>query len=598
MNHLFRGHVVLIALIFFGVFTAMTSAFTTSFVSSAKNARLASEEAQALHLAEAGIDHAIATLNENTNYAGESGVPLGAGTFSVSVVSSVSEKIITATGYIPNDTEPRAQKTVRASAGIDTSIVAFHYGVQVGAGGFSLSGGAIINGSVYANGNIDATSGVQITGSAVAATPPEVYVDQANELPTPISTCSSSTCITFGNDNDTEDFAQKFRLSSSVRANNIELYIKKVGAPSNVTVRIVPDTAGKPSSTTLLSGTLAESAVSTSFDWVSVELPSTPILASGKDYWLVIDASSSASKYYILGVNEDGYPLGSSAIGRYNSSWGSTTPATLDGYFRFSLGGGASLLGGGTSPASAYVGSEGGDAIADTVEGVTAYGTLYCTTAIETNKLCNTTYSAPPQPMPLVDAQIDAWKEDAESGGVLNGNQTVGSSGATIGPKKIVGNLTINGGGTLTVSGTLWVTGSISVTGGGRVVLSPTYGSQSGVIVADGVISLGGNGEFAGSGTTGSYPFLITTSACPNDVGCGNSPALSLSGGAGAVALVAQNGTATISGGGALRAISAQTISMGGGATLTYDTGLVNESFYSGSGGSWAFLPGTYTIVP
>ena len=73
---------------------------------------------------------------------------------------------------------------------------------------------------------------------------------------------------------------------------------------------------------------------------------------------------------------------------------------------------------------------------------------------------------------------------------------------------------------------------------------------------------------------------------------------MSLSGGAGAVALVAQNGTASINGGGVLKAITAQTIAMSGGATLTYDTGLVNENFYSGSGGSWAFVPGTYTILP
>lgn len=593
------GHIVLIALVFFGIFVTMTSAFTNTMVSSARVVRSATQSAQALHLAEAGIDRAIAALNENQSYTGENDTSLGNGTFSVSVTNSGSQKKIISTGYIPNRASPRAEKTVQVLAGIDTSVVSFHYGVQAGAGGFSLTGGATINGNVYSNGDINATTGVHITGSAIAAHPPAVYVDQENESPTPINSCTSSTCITFGNANGTQDFAQKFRLSSSVRANNVAFYIKKVSTPADATIRIVTDNAGVPSATTLLSATLPASSVTTSFSWVSVSLPSAPILVSGQDYWIVIDAGSNSSKYYLIGANVNGYDSGSAAIGKYSSSWASTSPATLDGYFRFSLGGGLSFLGGNTYVTGVYVGSTGGDATADTAMGVTAYGTLYCQTGSYTNKSCITNYTQPlPQPMPIIDGQITAWKEEAEADGVINGNYAVGWAGATLGPKKIIGNLTVSGGGTLTVSGTLWVTGSITVDGGGKVQLSAAYGSQSGTIIADGPITLSGGANFAGSGTAGSYPFLITTSACPNASNCSGVSAITLTGGAGAVALIAQNGTATINGGGALKAVTAQTIAMGGGATLTYDSGLINTNFFSGSGGSWAFVPGTYSILP
>ncbi len=140
--------------------------------------------------------------------------------------------------------------------------------------------------------------------------------------------------------------------------------------------------------------------------------------------------------------------------------------------------------------------------------------------------------------------------------------------------------------------------GSVTVTGGGTVELAPSYGSNDGAIVSDGIVSVGGGGTFAGSGTAGSYPFLITTSACPAAADCEGDPAVTLNGGAGTVAIVAQNGTVVISGGSALKAVTAQQIVMDGGATLTYDSGLINSNFSSGPGGSWQVVPGSYSMTP
>ena len=148
------------------------------------------------------------------------------------------------------------------------------------------------------------------------------------------------------------------------------------------------------------------------------------------------------------------------------------------------------------------------------------------------------------------------------------------------------------------MSGTLYVHGTVTVTGGGKVRLASSYGTNDGALVSDGRVIISGGATFAGSGTAGSYPFLITTSACPTESGCGGADAVSLSGGAGTVAIVAQNGNVTIGGGSALKAVTGKQITMGSGATLTYDSGLISSNFSSGPGGSWAFVPGTYVIAP
>ena len=199
--------------------------------------------------------------------------------------------------------------------------------------------------------------------------------------------------------------------------------------------------------------------------------------------------------------------------------------------------------------------------------------------------------------MPLSDSNIQEWKDDAVAGGIITGDYHSNWAGATLGPKKITGNLLVDGGGTLTVSGTLWVEGTITVTGGGKVKLASSYGTNDGAIISDSYVIVNGGATFSGSGQSGSYPFLITTSACPAESGCNGNNAVSLSGGAGTVAIVAQNGTAQISGGSALKAVTAKQISMDGGATLQYDDGLINANFSSGPGGSWTFVPGSYAIT-
>ncbi len=600
-RYLQKGVMVPLAIIIIAVILVMLISLMGSTASQIASHRQAVKEVQALHIAEAGVEAAIWKLNNQAGYTGESNTSYGNGTYTVSVTSIDStNKAITVTSTIPNS---NAVKTIKFNASIGATTISFRYGLQVGTGGFVMSGGSTLNGNIYSNGNISATQGVHITGSAVAANPPALAADQVNDTPTPISSCTSSSCITFGNASATEDFAQSFKISQSVPLNNIQFYIKKVSTPGDATVKIIADNAGSPSAVStdvLMSGTLSASAVTTNFGWVTVTMPADPILDPSQTYWIVIDGSSNASRYYIIGANSAGYATGQAKIGRQSTGvWSNTTPSGLDGYFKIYLGGGNSMIGGNTYTTGVYVGTTvSDDAWAHTVQGATVTGTIYCQTGSYTNKACNTTRSDPTsEAMPLSDANIQEWKDDAEVGGVITGDYSVGFAGATLGPKKITGNLVVNGGGTLTVSGTLWVQGDITLSGGGKIRLASSYGANSGAIVTDGQVSLTGGANFSGSGTSGSYPFLITTSACPAAAGCAGNDAIYLSGGAGTVALIAQNGNVTISGGSSLKQVTAKQVTMDGGATLYYDSGLISESFSSGPGGSWEFVEGSYVIT-
>jgi Tfp pilus assembly protein PilX len=595
-----KGQIILIGLVFFGILVLFSAAILSYISTNLKSESQNIAKVQALQLAEAGIDKAAYELNQDSNYSGESNTALGGGTFTISVsMVNSSTRAITSTGYVPDSSNPKAVRTVKTTLTINNNVISFNYGVQAGNGGFVMNGGATVNGNIYSNGNIVATNGVHITGSATAANPPGISADQTNAVPVPISSCTSSTCITFANATATQDFAQSFKVSVAEQMNNIQFYIKKVGSPSNITVKIVNDNSGIPGSNVLLTGTLLASQITTNFGWITATMPSTPVLNPNQTYWMVLDTSSNSSKYYVLGANSNGYANGTGKIGRYSTSWSDTTPANLDGYFQIYLGGNTSTLGGSTYVGGVYVGTTSSDiAWAHTAVGVSTPGHLYCQTGSYNNKACDVSRPDPtPQPMPLSDANIQDWKDDAAIGDTLPGDYHVNWAGATLGPNVITGNLLVDGGGTLTVSGTLYVHGNITLTGGGKIKLAESYGSSNGVIICDGYVILEGGSSFAGSGEDGSYPFLITTSACPVAPGCNGHEAISLSGGAGTVAIIAQDGNALINGGSALKEVTAKQITMSGGATLVYDSGLISANFTSGPGGSWQYQPGSYVIV-
>lgn len=165
-----QGQIEILALVFLAIFIAVASALTSYVVTAAHAERSRVANAEALALAEAGIDHAATELNAAGGYTGETGTPLGAGTFSVTVANiDSSTKRITATGYVPNSTSPTATQVVSAELSINTTVASFHYGVQVGAGGLSLKNSASVVGNVYSDGPIAMSNSSHIDGDAVSA---------------------------------------------------------------------------------------------------------------------------------------------------------------------------------------------------------------------------------------------------------------------------------------------------------------------------------------------------------------------------------------------------------------------------------------------
>jgi hypothetical protein len=479
------------------------------------------------------------------------------------------KKQITTTGDVNSN-----ERTVSLSLTTSTGV-SFNYGVLVGQGGVYLDSG-IINGNTYANGPISASSSGSnaITGTAISANSPALVADQTNGSGVPANN------ITFSNASATEDIAQSFKITNSSPLNKIQLYIKKVSTPSNATVKIMNDSSGSIGSTIIASGTLLASTVTTSYGWVDISFSTNPPLDTTKTYWLVVDASYSSSKYYVIGATSgNSYINGISKIGKFGGTWNNTSPANLDYYFSIYLGGLNGSITGVSQWNQLHIGTTSGTAQAHTVNSVSSTGNIYCKSGSQNNKSCidqpDPTYVA----FPVSDSNIAEWKNDALSGGIYNGNYTVPSGGAILGPKKIVGNLTVGSGG-LTVTGTLWVTGNVVMNGGGLTKLAASYGSNDAVIVADGTITVSNGGRATGSGTAGSYLMLLSLSS--------STTAMNISGDAGAVITYAPYGTINVDGGSAIKEATGYKLNITGNSSISYESGLTNNNFSSGPSGSWS----------
>ena len=523
--------------------------------------------------AESGLEDAMYRVKNSMTIGTSETLTLNGATVTTSITDTgTNQKQIVSSSDL-NNRDRSITAVVQTSVGIS-----FNYGVQVGQGGLDMQS-STVNGNVYANGPISGDSSSYITGTAISANSPAVASDQSNGSGTP------AYDVIFGNTNSTQDIAQSFQVSTDTSPlNKVSLYIKKVSTPSNATVKIVTDASGSPSSTVVATGTLSASTVSTSYGWIDVSFSSNPMLDTGTTYWLVIDAGTSSTKYYVIGANSAGYANGIAKSGTSASVWSATSPSGLDLFFNLYLGGVYGTIYG--SSGSQYnrfnVGSGGsGTAQAHTVNYANVTGNIYCQSGTGNNKSCTSQSDPSYQSFPISDANISDWKDAASAGGTSSGNYSVGWAGATLGPKKINGNLTVSGGGTLTVTGPLWVTGNISLSGGGTIRLSSSYGSNDGVIVADGTLSVTGGSYATGSGTSGSYILVVALSSS-------TSAAAQIEGGSGAMVVYAPNGTLNLEGGASLKEATAYKVHIEGGSTLTYETGLANLNFTSGASGSWS----------
>ncbi len=579
--HESRGQALLIFLVFF-LFTSLALIFglVTPSTGAFQSAQETVRSRQSYLLAESGVEDVVYRLRNNKSVSSSETLTLNTTSATTTLTDLGSgQKQVVSLGNVSG-----RQRTVKVKV-VTGSGISFNYGIQAGQGGLDLDGSSGIVGNVYSMGPITGCSTCYITGSAISANSTALSADQTNGTSgTPPNT------IVFGNASGTQDLAQSFKLTAENPINKVQFYIKKIGAPSDVTVRIATDNSGSPSTTYLASGTLSASLVTTSYGWINVVFTTNPTLEANTTYWLVLDASTSSTKYYTIGSNTI-YTNGAAKIGQVGGTWNSTTPSGLDEYFQFYLGGLTGSISGESQWNQLPIGTVSGLAQAHTVNYVNVSGALNCQSGTGNNKACNNTLPDPtPQPLPISEANIVEWQSDAAAGGTYTGSCTIGgTTQVSIGSKKIVCNtFQITNSAVVTVTGPLWITGNIIIDGAGILKLASSYGASSEAVIADGKITIGGSSPVNGSGTTGSYILMLSNSDCPTTSTCGTSNAIDISGSAGAVVLYAANGTIKFSGSASAKEATGYRITLQGTTSVAYQSGLINPNFTSGPSGTYA----------
>lgn len=167
-----RGYIILLVLIFTGIFATVSTAFVGYLLSYGRLERAMVANAQALALAEGALDHAASQFNQNPSYSGETDTALGNGVFTITVTNIDSNtKRVTATGHVPNSQNPIATKVIKANIGLGNNFISFHYGIQAGNGGFSLENSSKIIGNVFSSGPVIGSDTNYIYGDVVSSGP-------------------------------------------------------------------------------------------------------------------------------------------------------------------------------------------------------------------------------------------------------------------------------------------------------------------------------------------------------------------------------------------------------------------------------------------
>lgn len=581
-----RGQILFFSLIFMGILLSLSAGLIGYTTVNINAEGQAVAKAQALALAEAGSDNAIYQLNQNPNYSGETNTALGPGTFTTTVATiNQNTKRITATGNVVYRHGLTASHTIQTTASINLTTLSFSYGVQVGQGGFTMNNGSQINGNMFSNGTISG-SGV-ITGDAyvaggVAPTADQVWTDYNSDFYLGSSSALSAA-------------AESFIPSATNTIAKVSVYIKKIGAPDNLEVKIVSDNSGVPSKTVLTSGSILASNVTGSYAWIDVGLSSNPTLNAGTKYWLIlVDSKVNASKYYYWGLDiANGY---ANNIGMYSSDWNAGHPVwtAAGGDFDFQVYMGATV----TSLSGVTVN---GNAKALSMTGCTIAQDAY----FQTTNSCTVsgaqhpnTPPPSPQPFPISSAQITEWESAATAGGTIGSYSLTNGSTSTLGPVIVNGDFTISNSSKVKMLGPIWVKGNVTLDNNSQVLVDSSLGGSGTVLIADkpgnttttGKITLNNGAIGAGNGQPGSNMLFISTYA-------GDDDAIYLGNNASSIIFFAPYGTIHINNNTNLWEMTGYRAKLDNNAVVNYQSGLQDATFSNGPGGSWIYQAGSYAIT-
>lgn len=592
-THYQSGQVLVLAIIIVAIISVTVVVLIGSSLTFNQSSKYSLEELQAINLAEAGIDKAVATFNTSgSNYNGESETIVGNGSFSVEITNKdASTKLIKATGYIPNKTNPKTTRSVQIELK-NGEGASFVYGMQVGNGGITFGNGGTLNGSIYSNGNVNGGSGTIVNGDIWVAGGTQPTPDQEAD-------CINPNCLDFifgrnVSGNNQADVAQSFRPNVTATLNKISIKIKKIGNPASLSVRILGDSNGSPNKNNVITtGTLINSVVGTEYGFIDVTFSSAPLLNADTNYWIVLDGSISATNYWFWQYDSlQGYTRGEA---KWSTNWQAGSPIwnNISGDLAFkTYSGGVSTYINLNNSSSRI----NGDAHANSLQNLTVTGSAYYQTfsnVIFSGPNYPNSSDPPPVSLPISDQNISEWKNDAQALGVQTGDiNGAGSCNLTLGPGQIIGNITLGNGCTITVYSPLWVTGNITAGNSTIFKLHPNFGSGSGMIIVDGTTVFGNGGDIQGSGTAGSYLMLLSTH---NSQSTGNK-AFDMGNGSVSGIIYAPYGEVNLPNGANFRELIAWKIVLGNSAILNYQSGLSNVVFSAGPTGAYSVIKGTYQV--
>ncbi|MDO8655237.1 MAG: hypothetical protein Q7R48_02320 [bacterium] len=220
-----------------------------------------------------------------------------------------------------------------------------------------------------------------------------------------------------------------------------------------------------------------------------------------------------------------------------------------------------------------------GDVFADRCEESDINGVLHANTEDDCDSDSFQVLGAPadPLPLPISSDWIQERKDEAVAGGTSSAYALSGSSTALLGPRKIQGNLTVDNSAQLTIAGTVWVTGNVDIKNEALVKLAPSYGSTSGVVIADGKIILQNNSVSQGSGQAGAYLMYLSTGFFDDAVTIKNNAVADI--------LYTSQGTVVIENNAAIREVAGYRVHVKNNAVLTYEIGIRDPSFSNGTAG-------------
>jgi len=395
--------------------------------------------------------------------------------------------------------------------------------------------------------------------------------------------------------------AQSFKSAASGYLNKVALNLKKVGSPYDLTIRIMRDDGGKPDKNQVLAtGILTSDRVGSDYSlpFIEIGFGSAPSLIADTTYWIVADAYQDSSNYWMWSADlSQGYTGG---VSRWSPNWQAGNPVwddtspPVDLDFKTYMGGVAtSIIGANTALIT-------GDARANTLQDLSIGGEAYYQlqqnikvggSSCGSNPECHPGSPDPaPVPMPISEANINSWKDDAENAGTYTGDMIICNAVLTSG--KYVGNISSNNGCTTIIMPPVWITGNLSLSNNVTYKLDPSMGGASGVILVDGRIILSNGAKIMGSGSTGSYLMVLSL----YDSRESGLSAIDVSNGGNQGILYAPLGLADIKNTNSLNELTAWKVILRNNVEVGYETGLTSVFFSSGPTGSYSVIKGTYQL--